>query len=183
MDSLDSLVPLPSPSPADLLIRRRAPAPATWLAARLRGLAGRAATVALCRGELDWAWTDGRAVAAALGRSDEPDPQEVRLPHEHAAARLLGVWGHLHPTEYRIHTIMARLKLQRIAAADDGQWARRAQGSLDDLRRHRDDRRKQWAAFLAAAADYEAKAGWTVTASGWRRQNSPIVSKRMRSAS
>lgn len=154
---MDSLFPTAVPLPAiDTLIGLRTPAPADWLAARRRpGLSRRAALVATCRAELDWALTDGRSVAVRLGLADEP-AADVRLPHEQAAARLLNAWGHLHPTEASIHRLIGRLRPQRAAAAHDADWARRARGTLDDLQWYCRERRRASAAFFAAAADYAA---------------------------
>ncbi len=154
------------PSPVDLLLRRRAPAPRDWVTAHDRGATPgrRAGTIARCRAELEWANADGQALAAELGIADPdrprrlPSPWEaVRLPHEAAAACLLNVWGHLHPMEWRIRELILRLRAQR-PKAHRGDWSRRAAGTLDDLQWYRRERRRLWRAWLAAAADYQTEA-------------------------
>jgi hypothetical protein len=157
---MDTTVRRHALSTLDVLIRRRTPALLAWLVGRVpQGLGRRDALVAICRAELDWAWTEARSIAARLGLREDDDEAAAaaaRLPHEQAAAKLLNAWGHLHPTERRIREVMARLRLQRLAAADDADWQRRAAGTLGDLRWYRDARRKQWADFLAAEAAYIA---------------------------
>ena len=155
------------PSLLDLLRLRRVPAPGDWLAARAGPpTRGRRTALARCRAELDWAAVDGRALAASLGIAYPgptwrgPAPWEAaRLPHEIAAARLLNVWGHLHPMEWRIREQILRLRAQR-TKAHEGDWAERAAGTLGDLQWYRRERNRLWRAWLTAAADYQAKAGW-----------------------
>jgi hypothetical protein len=154
------------PSLLDLLRLRRMPAPGDWLAARVGPpTRERGAALARCRAELDWAAVDGSALVASLGMAD-PGPmrrgpalwEAARLPHEAAAARLLNVWGHLHPMEWRIRELILRLRAQR-SNEHEGDWAERAAGTLADLQWYRGERCRLWRAWLAAAADYAAEAG------------------------
>src|SRR5690349_15451613 len=93
------------------LIARRAAAPADWLAACLDPqLEGRARLVETCRAELTWARADGLASGA-----DDEGWQDLMLPHERAASRLLDLWGHLHPLEHRLREGLRRLRAQRRA--------------------------------------------------------------------
>src|SRR5204862_7435650 len=120
---------------------------------------------ARCRAERDWAAVDGGGLAASLGIAD-PGPmrrgpalwEAARLPHEIAAARLLNVWGHLHPMEWRIRELILRLRAQR-SKEHEGDWAERAVGTLGDLQWYRRERCRRWRAWLATAADYAAEAG------------------------
>lgn len=169
---MDSFVP-PPPSAVELAHRRRSPAPAAWLAEHgAHEAAGRANLVARCRAELEWARVQWLELAAGLGIAVDPwraahrpsPPWEAAyLPRERAAARLLNVWSHLHPMEARVHQLIPRLRAQRAHAAH-GDWFKRAAGTLSDLQWYREQRRQQWSAFLAAAADYAATAGCAVSA-------------------
>lgn len=155
--------------------RPRTAAPADWLAAQPHpDLAGRRRLVETCRAELTWARADWlEAAATAEGW------QEACLPHEQAAARLVEVWGHLHPREDRLRQGLERLRAQRRSGWP---W----QGALADVQRYRQERRGLWRAFLAAASAYRdqrAKAGCTVSASGWPRQNERTASNLWRKAS
>ena len=143
--------------------------------------------VEACRGELAWAREDWLRIAGELGLADDPHErlddnficEAARLPHEHAAARLLNVWGHLHPIEHRLSETIARVRAQRAAGWD-------ATATLEDVAWYRHERRKLVQAFLEAAAEYRrqrAKVGWIVSASGWLRQNARMVSNLWRKAS
>ena len=188
---MDTFIP-PLPSTAVLARLRRRPAPPAWLLARsAHEPAGRASLVARCRAELECARAQWLELAAGLGIAVDPwraaqhgsPPWEAaHLPREQAAARLLNAWGHLHPTEALLRRLIPRLRAQRANAAH-GDWAERAAGTLADLQWHRRERRRRWSAFLAAAADYYAKAGWTVAASARPRQKARIVSNLDRKAS
>jgi hypothetical protein len=141
------------PSP---IIRHRSPAPARRLTIR-PDLSGCRRLVETCRAELAWAREDWLQIAGRLGvavdpRTDRASPpawDADRLPHEQAAARLLNVWGHLHPIEHRLRASVWRLKRQRRAG-----WVDAASGTLEDLRWYRAERGKLWHVFLMAGADY-----------------------------
>jgi len=175
----------------DSLLAYRQPAPRQRLIDRTPGPDARRRLVAACRGELAWAREDWLRIVARLGLADDPrDRQDderdgvfvweaARLPHERAAARLLNVWGHLHPVEHRLRAAIARAKARRAAGWD-------ASATLDDIAWYRRERRKLLRAFLEAAAEYRrqrAKVGCTVSASGWLRQNARTVSNLQRRAS
>jgi hypothetical protein len=136
---------------------RRAAAPADWRAAHLPpNLGERARLIEACRAELVWARADGLALAA-----EDDGWQDLLLPHERAAARLLDLWGDLHPLEHRLREGLRRLRAQRRAG-----WPNAA-ATLADLQRYRIARRALLRAFLAAAADY-------------RRQRAPACDGRPR---
>lgn len=182
----------------DRLLAQRQPAPSRRLTDRTSGPApgptsgsgARRQLLQACRGELAWARDDWLRVAGELGLSADPHDRDdgfdggfaweaARLPHEQAAARLLNVWGHLHPVEHRLSEAIGRVRAQRAAGWD-------ATATLEDVAWYRRERRKLVRAFLDAAADYRrqrAKIGWTVSASGWLRQNARMVSNLWRRAS
>jgi hypothetical protein len=175
----------------DPLLAHRLPAPSQHLIDRTRGLGARRRLVEACRGELTWAREDWLRIAAETGLAADPRDrldnshddifvwEAARLPHEHAAARLLNVWGHLHPIEHRLREAIARVRAQRAAGWD-------AAATLEDVAWYRRERRKLLRAFLEAAAEYRrqrAKVGWIVSASGWLRQNARMVSNLWRRAS
>lgn len=176
----------------DSLLSRRQPAPSQHLIDRTPGLGARRRLVEACRAELGWAREDWLRIAASLGLTADPRDRRAdggdgggfvweaaRLPHELAAARLLNVWGHLHPIEYRLREAIARAKAQRAAGWD-------ATATREDVAWYRRERRKLLQAFLAAADDYRrqrAKVGWMDSASGWLRQNARTVSNLWRKAS
>src|ERR1700748_2938847 len=100
----------------DRLLARRLPAPTHHLIIdRTPGLGARRRLVEACRGELAWAREDWLRIAAGHGLTVDPHERHddvyhweaARLPHEHAAARLLNVWGHLHPIEHRLREAIA----------------------------------------------------------------------------
>ena len=111
--------------------------------------------VAACRAELDWALNDWRRLNPGVvhdARLMGPHPSEAsRLPHEHAAATVLKVWGHLHPIETRIVACATRLVAQRNAG-----WTDRAAATLTDLRWYLAERVTLRAGFDVAAAEYLA---------------------------
>jgi hypothetical protein len=171
----------------DHFLAYRLPAPSQRLIDRTPGLGARRRLVEACRGELAWAREDWLGIVADLGLAADPrDRQDdayvwetARLPHEHAAARLLNVWGHLHPIEHRLREAIGRVRAQRAAGWD-------ATGTLEDVAWYCRERRKLAQAFLEAAAEYRrqrAKVGWIVSASGWLRQNARMVSNLWRKAS
>ena len=170
----------------DRLLAHRLPAPSQRLIDTTPGLGGRRRLVEACRGELAWAREDWLRIASHLGLADPRERHDdalvweaARLPHEQAAARLLNVWGHLHPVEYRLREAIARARAQRAAGWD-------AAATLDDIAWYRRERRKLLRTFLEAAAEYRgqrAKVGWVVSASGWLRQNARMVSNLWRKAS
>jgi hypothetical protein len=125
----------------------RLTAPADWLAGRLAPELGeRARLIETCRAELTWARADGLALAA-----DDEGWQDLLLPHERAAARLLDLWGDLHPKEHRLREGLRRLRAQRHAG-----WPS-AVATLADVQRYRSARWALLRAFLEAAADYRRK--------------------------
>jgi hypothetical protein len=171
----------------DRLPAHRLPAPRQRLIDQPPGLGARRRLVEVCRAELAWAREDWLRIARNLGLPADPRDrcdhanvwESARLPHELAAARLLNVWGHLHPLEHRLRETIARAKAQRAAGWD-------AAAALEDIAWYRGERRKLVRAFFAAAAEYRrqrAKAGWIVSASGWLRQNARMVSNLWRKAS
>jgi hypothetical protein len=111
-----------------------------------------------CRAELEWAQIDWRRRSPDVfhdARTMGPHPLEAsRLPHEHAAATVLTVWGHLHPVEARAIECGVRLAAQRKAGPA---WVERAAGTEADLRRYLADRTRLRASFDAAAATYLAE--------------------------
>lgn len=171
----------------DSLLARRQPAPNQRLIDRTPGLGARRRLVEACRSEVAWAREDWLRIAASLGLAADPRDshddglvwEAARLPHEHAAARLLNVWGHLHPLEHRLREAIARTRAQRAAGWD-------ATATLEDVAWYCRERRKLVRAFGEAAAEYQrqrAKVGWIVSASGWLRQNARMVSNLWRRAS
>lgn len=109
--------------------------------------------VAVCRTELDRAFNAWRAANPTVvhdARTMGPHPSEAcRLPHEHGAAIVLTIWGHLHPIESRAIECATKLVAQRKAG-----WADRTAATLTDLRWYLAERVKLRAAFDAAATDY-----------------------------
>ena len=171
----------------DRLLARRLPAPSQRLIDRTPAPGARRRLVEACRSELAWAREDWLRIAGPLGLAADPHERHddsfvweaARLPHELAAARLLNVWGHLHPVEHRLREAIARVRAQRAAGWD-------ATATLDDVTWYRRERRKLVQAFLEAAAEYRrqrTKVGWIVSASGWLRQNTRTVSNLWRKAS
>ncbi len=152
----------------DHLLSHRLPAPTGCLIDRTPGLGARRRLVDACRTELAWAREDWLRIAASLGLAADPHARRddglvweaVRLPHEVAAARLLNVWGHLHPMEYRLRAAIVRAKARRAAGWD-------ATATLEDVAWYRRERRKLAQAFHQAASEYRrqrAKLRWTVSA-------------------
>jgi hypothetical protein len=175
----------------DRLLAHRQPAPSQRLIDRTPGLGTRRRLVEACRGELAWAREDWFRIASELGLPADPHDrlgdgfngsfvwEAARLPHEQAAARLLNVWGHLHPVEHRLREAIGRVRARRAAGWD-------ATATLEDVAWYRRERRKLVRAFLEAASEYRrqrAKVGWIASASGWLRQNARTVSNLWRRAS
>lgn len=153
------VVTAPAP-PADGQIRGlRQPAPADYIARRV--IAAKAGTVRgqaieACRAELEWAHVDVLSISAGLRLpidADSPDAfplhEASRLPHEHAAARVLNAWGHLHPVEWRLGVCWKRLRDQRRA-----RQMNHAALTADDVRWYRAERRKLKPILAAAIAAY-----------------------------
>jgi len=154
------------------LLRPRTAAPIGWLAEQAAAGLDRRWLIESCRAELVWARADWLEITA--GRDGW---QEACLPHEQAAARLLEIWGLLHPLEHRLGEAIGRLRAQRCAGWD-------VAATLEDVRGYRRDRRVLWQAFRdAACGDQRAKLGWTVSASGCVFQNARTVSNLWRRAS
>jgi hypothetical protein len=111
------------------------------------------ALVKACRAELDGALNDWCRLNPNVMhdvRTMGPHPSEAcRLPHEHAAANVLNIWGHLHPVEVRTIECASRLIAQRKAG-----WTGRAADTLKDLRWYLADRVKLRASFHAAVSEY-----------------------------
>ena len=171
----------------DRLLAHRQPAPKQRLTDRAPASPARRRLVEACRSELTWAREDWLRTAGQLGLPADPHGrlddgfvwEAARLPHEHAAARLLNVWGHLHPVEHRLSEAIGRVRAQRAAG-----W--NVTATLEDVAWYLRERRKLVRAFLEAAAEYRrqrAKVGWIVSASGWLRQNARMVSNLWRRAS
>jgi hypothetical protein len=171
----------------DRLLAHRLPAPTHRLIDRTPGLGARRRLVEACRGELAWAREDWLRIAASLGLATDPRERHddsfvweaARLPHEVTAARLLNVWGHLHPIEHRLREAIARVRAQRAAGWD-------VTATLEDVTWYHRERRKLVQAFVVAAAEYRhqrAKASRIVSASFWLRQNARLVSNLWRKAS
>jgi hypothetical protein len=156
----DTIAVMASTCPAEALVRRlRRPAAPDFMARRLAAAVagdGRQQVVEACRAELAWSQADVAAIAAGLKLPIDPDSrsaiplhERTRLPHEHAAARVLNAWGHLHPLEARARACWTRLHRQRRAG-----WTDRAAGSARDLRWYLAERRRQKPLFAAAVAIY-----------------------------
>ena len=150
-------------------IRRRQPAPPSFVARRLACSAGweapspRALLVETCRAELEWAVAEWRLLAGDPDyRGAGPHPSEQwRLPHERAAARVVNCHLHLDVAQWRLAELVPRLRRQRAAALDTDRpeshrlhWANAAVGTVGDVRCHLARRRLAWRCFLVAAADY-----------------------------
>jgi len=158
------------------MLALRRPAPADFLARRLAAIDwrdgipetnSRWALVETCRAELEWVDAEWRRLggdaATPRSRSNQgPHPAEsLRLPHEHAAARLVNCHLHVDVSGWRIRTLARRLPAQRRAARDEAQsvsyraaWINAAAGTLSDLQDYRRRRALAWRAFLAAATEY-----------------------------
>jgi hypothetical protein len=171
----------------DRLLPHRLPAPSHHLIDRTSDLGARRRLVEACRSELVWAREDWLRIAGQLGLAADPRERHddsfvweaARQPHQRGAARLLNVWGHLHPVEHRLREAIARVRARRAAGWD-------ATATLEDVAWYRRERRKLVQTFLEAAAEYRrqrAKVGWIVSASGWLRQNARMVSNLWRKAS
>ena len=126
----------------DRLLHHRLPAPSHRLIDRAPDIGARRRLVEACRGELAWAREDWLRVASELGLPADPHErlddgliwEAAHLPHEHAAARLLNVWGHLHPVEHRLREAIARVRAQHAAGRD-------ASATLEDVAWYRRERR------------------------------------------
>jgi hypothetical protein len=140
------------PAPPDFLARHVA-AIAWWGPAPAPGALRR--TLETCRAELawsraDWSFRHGHDDARHVEPYDGPHPEEAhRLPHERAAARVLGAWNHVVVWRGEIHKLLARLRAQ-IAAG----WSEPAEATRRDLRLLHRRRRIAWRATLAAVAEY-----------------------------
>lgn len=150
-------------------IRQRRPADPGFIARRLAAIAwceppsSRQLLVETCRAELEWAVAEWRWLT---GEPDNdgwgPHPSENwRLPHEHAAARVVTCHLHLDVALSRWRDLRPKLRGQRAAARRQDQteayrlsWADAAAGTQEDIRRYLASRRLAWHCFLAAAADY-----------------------------
>jgi hypothetical protein len=177
------MVALRRPAPADFLARRRAAT--DWTAWRLTPPAegSRRWLVETCRAELEWAEAEWRRLdgdgacshAPGLLRHGPHPAEALRLPHEHAAARLVNCHVHLDLERWAIDDLRRRLRRQREAASDAAQddawrvqWAVRAEASVQALRACRDRRAIAWRAFRAAAVRYRALRA-TIDADAWPR--------------
>lgn len=106
-----------------------------------------------CRAELTWSKL-GRT-GGNDGYYDGPHMSEIyRMPHEHAAARVIGCWNHLHPVEWRIRENLALLRSQINYAAIMPHGALRIETTRAHIRLLLGDRRKAVAAFFVAVAEY-----------------------------
>lgn len=118
----------------------------------------RQAIIEACKAELAWSvahYTRLYGHVSHDARYDGPHPAEsYRLPHEHAAARVLNAWGHLHPTEWRVRENLKVLRSQIEAAAMMPSWGPRADATRDTLRLLLADRARQAKAFFAAVERY-----------------------------
>ncbi len=160
---------MPSPaSPA-----RRRPADPAFLARRLAAIAWfeppspRLRLVETCRAELEWAVAEWRWLSSdpddrGPGRNWGPHPSEAwRLPHEHAAARVVNCHLHLDVAQFNLNALLPRLRGQRAAALRQDQrisyrlyWADAAAGTERDIREYLRRRHLAWRCFRAASADY-----------------------------
>jgi hypothetical protein len=158
------MLSLRRPAPAEFLARRRAATDWAKWGVTPPAEGSRRWLVETCRGELEWAeaeWRQCGGDALALPRHG-PHPAEVlRLPHEHAAARLVNCHIHLDLERRKIDDLRRRLRRQREAASDLAQsddyraeWAARAEGSADALRICRARRAIVWRAFRSATSRY-----------------------------
>ncbi|MBS0523130.1 MAG: hypothetical protein JSS04_05775 [Proteobacteria bacterium] len=171
----------------DRFLAERLPAPTARLVGRTPDPGARRRLVEACRGELAWARDDWLRIAGQLGVAADPYDRRddaclweaARLPHELAAARLLNVWGHLHPLEHRLREAIARARAQRAAG-----W--NATATLEDVAWYRRERRKLVQVFLEAAAEYRrrrAMVGSIGPAGGRLRRSARMVSTLWRKAS
>lgn len=158
--------------PSLLPLALRQPADASFLARRLAVIAWREGTpsprsrtwlVETCRAELEWADAEWRHLAGDAGeRTGGADPSQAwRLPHEHAAARVVNCHLHLVTDVWRLRELGPRLRRQRRDATDETlepaqrlYWANAAARTLEDYRHHLVRRRLAWRCFLVAAAEY-----------------------------
>lgn len=117
--------------------------------------------LAACRAELAWCRADVLRIAGEIGLPIDPLAESradavpiwelTRLPHEHAAARLLNAWDHLHPAETRLALCHERLEAQR-----DAGWTAQAADTEADIRLHERTRRRAADAMIGAAEMYRA---------------------------
>src|SRR5690348_5460554 len=160
------MLSLRCPAPAEFLARH--PTATEWIRWGMTPPAegSRRWLVETCRGELEWAeaeWRQCGGDAVALPRHGPHPAEALRLPHEHAAARLVNCHIHLDLERREIDDLRRRLRRQRDAASDlaqgDGyraEWAARAEASARALRACRKRRAAAWRAFRAAASRYRA---------------------------
>ena len=156
------------------MIERRLPAPAAHLARRIAairwsepepGPLARRRLAEICRAELDWAREEWRTLYPAIdereaSRWGRHPSEDLRLPHEAAAAQVLNAHHHVDVEVWRLREIARALKQQRCNACDGLQsvayraaWKKVAEESLSDLHLHR-ARRRAWRAFLTLSARY-----------------------------
>src|SRR5665213_2598818 len=158
--------------PSPLLLALRQPADAAFLARRLAAIAWREGPpsprsrtwlVETCRAELEWADAQWRHLAGDHGERTRGTEarQAWRLPHEHAAARVVNCHLHLVADRWQLGELRPRLRGQRRAALDERlpatgrlYCANAAAGTLGDYKRHLARRKLAWRCFVAAAADY-----------------------------
>jgi hypothetical protein len=150
---------------------RRRPADPAFLARRLAAIAWheppspRLRLVETCRAELEWAVAEWRWLSSDpddSGRDWGPHPSEAwRLPHEHAAARVVNCHLHVDVAQFRLNALVPKLRDQRAAALrlDQGTsyrlyWADAATSTEGDVREYLRRRRLAWRCFRAASADY-----------------------------
>lgn len=120
-----------------------------------------------CEAEVDWAVADFNRITDYRHvrhdcRYDGPHPaEEYRMPHEKAAARVLGLYGHYSTPTTRVRELLQRIPLQRKAAWAKDQsaeyrldWAMRAFDSVTLLRQTRVDRGYVWRLLLREIAAY-----------------------------
>lgn len=142
------------------IVRPQVPAPllpATRSAIASDAATERARIIDACRAELAWATRRYRLSCAGVfthrpfDHELEQDAAAHRMPHEKAAAVVLGCWGHLHPIEWRIRACILRLRAQRANG-----WHANALGTINDIRAYWLQRRAVSKAFHRAVKAYQA---------------------------
>ena len=147
----------------------RRPADRGFIARRLAAIvwyeppSPRQRLVETCRAELEWAAAEWRWLVGDLedrGWGSHPSAT-WRLPHEHAAARVVNCHLHLDVALSRWGELRRKLRGQRAAASRQDQtesyrlsWADAADGTQEDIGRYLARRRLAWHCFLVASADY-----------------------------
>jgi hypothetical protein len=140
--------------PPDLSLRQ--PAPSEFLARRVARIlwltpaTPRALLVETCRAELEWAVAEWRSIAGDpdIRRGDSHPAERWRLPHEHAAARVVNCHLHVDVFESLLRACHARRRA--------GIGPQRCKEESETASGYRARRGQAWRCYLEAAADYRA---------------------------